>query len=168
MTPHPPFFFDADGGLIPEAEYRLSAYWDREKYLDQLIYVNSRVETLVEEILSGPKIPPVIIIQGDHGARSTLGDPHGDREDPANIGWQYPTASMLRESTFILNAYYLPDGGNELLYDNISPVNTFRLIFNTYFDQDHELLEDRSYYAPYWQPYNFYDVTEIKDYAEQP
>jgi len=168
MTPHPPFFFDADGGLIPEAEYKLSAYWDREKYLDQLIYVNSRIETLVEEILSGSKVPPVIIIQGDHGARSTLGDPHGDRKDPANIGWQYPTASMLRESTFILNAYYMPDGGISLLYDDISPVNTFRLIFNAYFDQDYELLEDRSYYSPYWLPYDFYDVTEIKDYAKQP
>ncbi|HAJ95038.1 MAG TPA: hypothetical protein DCP02_02280 [Actinobacteria bacterium] len=168
MTPHPPFFFDADGGLVPEAEYKLSAYWDREKYLDQLIFVNSKLETLIDEILSGSKVPPVIIIQGDHGARSTLGEPHSDREDPANIGWQYPTAEMLRESTFILNAYYLPDGGSSFLYDCISPVNTFRLVFNTYFDQDYELLEDRSYYSSYWQPYNFYDVTEIKDYSEQP
>jgi len=167
MTPHPPFFFGADGELIPEAEYRLDAYWEKEKYLDQLIYVNSMIETLVEEILSGSKVPPIIIIQGDHGARSTLGNPRGDREDPANIGWLYPTAEMLRESTPILNAYYLPDAGSNLLYDSISPVNTFRLIFNIYFDKDYELLEDKCYYSPYWQPYDFYDVTEIKDYTDQ-
>jgi len=161
MTPHPPFFFDADGGLVPEAEYKLSAYWDREKYLDQLIFVNSKLEILIEEILSGSKIPPVIIIQGDHGGRSTLGEPHGG-------GWRYPSASVLRESTFILNAYYLPDGGDSLLYDSISPVNTFRVVFNAYFNQDYELLEDRSYYSPYKRPYDFYDVTEIKDYTEQP
>lgn len=166
MTPHPPFFFGADGELIPEAEYKLAAYWDKGKYLDQLIYINSRVETLIEEILSGSKVPPIIIIQGDHGARSTLGDPHGDRGDPANIGWLYPTAEMLRESTPILNAYYLPDAGNGPLYDSISPVNTFRLIFNIYFDKDYELLEDKCYYSPYWQPYNFFDVTEIKDYTD--
>ena len=167
MSPHPPFFFTADGELVPEVEYKLNAYWEREKYLDQLIYINNRVKTLVEEILSGSKIPPIIIIQGDHGARSTLGNPRGDREDPANIGWHYPTAEMLRESTPILNAYYLPGADSSLLYDSISPVNTFRLVFNTYFDEDYELLDDRCYYSPYWQPYDFYDVTEIKDYTDQ-
>ncbi|MBC8390541.1 MAG: hypothetical protein H8E13_21145, partial [Actinobacteria bacterium] len=146
MSPHPPFFFGASGELIPEAEYKLSAYWDKEKYLNQLIFVNSRLEILIEEILSKSKVPPIIILQGDHGARSTLGDPRGDREDPANIGWLYPTAEMLRESTFILNAYYLPENGSDLLYDSITPVNTFRLIFNTYFDSDYELLEDKYYY----------------------
>ncbi|MBL7123614.1 MAG: hypothetical protein ISS14_01845 [Actinobacteria bacterium] len=168
MSPHPPFFFGASGELIPEAEYKLSAYWDKEKYLNQLIFVNSRLEILIEEILSKSKVPPIIILQGDHGARSTLGDPRGDREDPANIGWLYPTAEMLRESTFILNAYYLPENGSDLLYDSITPVNTFRLIFNTYFDSDYELLEDKYYYSPYWQPYKFFDVTEIKDYKQQP
>ena len=167
MTPHPPFFFGANGELIPEAEYKLDAYWDREKYLNQLIFVNSKLEILIEEILSKSKVPPIIILQGDHGARLTLGDPHGDREDPANIGWLYPTAEMLRESTFILNAYYLPENGSNLLYDSITPVNTFRLIFNIYFDGDYELLEDKCYYSPYWQPYNFFDVTEIKNYNQQ-
>jgi len=167
MSPHPPFFFGANGELIPEAEYELAAYWDKEKYLNQLIFVNSKLEILIEEILSKSKVPPIIVLQGDHGARSTLGDPHGDREDPANIGWLDPTAEMLRESTFILNAYYLPQNGGDLLYDSISPVNTFRLIFNTYLDSDYELLEDKYYYSHYWQPYNFFDVTEIKNYNQQ-
>ena len=168
MSPHPPFFFGASGELIPEAEYKLSTYWDKEKYLNQLIFVNSKLEILIEEILSKSEVPPIIILQADHGARSTLGNPRGDREDPANIGWLAPTAEMLRESTFILNAYYLPENGSDLLYDSITPVNTFRLIFNTYFDSDYELLEDKYYYSPYWQPYKFFDVTEIKDYKQQP
>ncbi len=167
MTPHPPFFFRADGEVIPEAEYDLDAYWDKEKYLDQLIFINSKVEALVDEILSGSEIPPIIILQADHGARSTLGDPHGDREAPENSGWLYPTEEVLRESSFILNAYYLPDGGESGLYDSISPVNTFRLIFNIYFDGDFELLEDEFYYSPYWQPYNFLNATEIKDYSPE-
>lgn len=167
MSPHPPFFFDANGELISEAEYTLAAYWDKEKYLNQLIFVNSKLEILIEEILSKSEVPPIIILQADHGARSTLGNPRGDREDPANIGWLDPTAEMLRESTFILNAYYLPQNGGDLLYDSISPVNTFRLIFNIYFDEDYELLEDKCYYSPYWQPYNFFDVTEIKNYNQQ-
>jgi len=164
MSPHPPFFFGANGELIPEAEYKLDAYWDREKYLNQLIFVNSKLEILIEEILSKSEVPPIIILQADHGARSTLGDPHGDRIDSANIGWLDPTAEMLRESTFILNAYYLPQNGSGLLYDSITPVNTFRIIFNYYFDENYEPLEDKCYYSPYWQPYSFFDVTEIEDY----
>jgi len=164
MSPHPPFFFGTNGEFIPEAEYKLCAYWDKEKYLNQLIFVNSRIKIFIEEILTKSEIPPIIILQADHGARSTLGDPHGDRADPANIGWLDPTAEMLRESTFILNAYYLPENGSGLLYDSITPVNTFRIIFNYYFDENYELLEDKCYYSPYWQPYNFFDVTEIEDY----
>ncbi len=167
MTPHPPFFFTANGELIPEIEYRLNAYWDKEKYLDQLIFINSKVEILVDEILSGSEVPPIIIIQGDHGARSTLGDPRGDKKAPENSGWLYPTEEVLRESTFILNAYYLPDGGASQLYGSITPVNTFRLIFNIYFDGDFGLLEDESYYSSYWRPYNFYNTTEIRDYSPQ-
>jgi hypothetical protein len=43
----------------------------------------------------------------------------------------------------IMNAYYLPDGGSELLYDSISPVNSFRVILNRYFGMNMDLLDDR-------------------------
>ncbi len=36
-----------------------------------------------------------------------------------------------------------------MLYDSITPVNTFRLILNYYFDDDFELLEDNSWYIYY-------------------
>ena len=63
----------------------------------------------------------------------------------------------------ILNALYLPDDGAAELYDSMTPVNTFRVIFNTYFDTDFDLLEDRSYLATYEQPYDFLDVTDKYD-----
>jgi hypothetical protein len=53
----------------------------------------------------------------------------------------------------ILNAYFLPDGGNASVYDEITPVNTFRLIFNHYFSGDLKLLEDRSYYSDLKSPF---------------
>ena len=61
----------------------------------------------------------------------------------------------------ILNAYYLPDQNTELIYDSITPVNSFRLILNAYFNANYELLEDKSYFSDYGQPYNFTDVTKI-------
>jgi hypothetical protein len=46
------------------------------------------------------------------------------------------------------------------LYEEITPVNTFRLIFNAYLGTDLELLEDRSYYSTWAHPYRFVDVTD--------
>jgi len=45
----------------------------------------------------------------------------------------------------ILNAYYFPEEGDKLLYDSITPVNTFRILFNYYFGQDFILLDDINY-----------------------
>jgi len=55
----------------------------------------------------------------------------------------------------ILNAYYLPGDGRRLVYDGISPVNTFRLILREYFGADLALLEDRSTYSPFDHPFQF-------------
>jgi hypothetical protein len=71
---------------------------------------------------------------------------------------------FLKAQFKILNAYYLPNGGEKYLYDSISPVNTFRVIINAYFGEHLELLPDRSYYSNYIMPYNFVDVTDkVKD-----
>ena len=61
----------------------------------------------------------------------------------------------------ILNAYYFPGGDEGLLYPTITPVNTFRVVFNRYFDRDLELLEDVSYFADWSTPYDFIDLTDM-------
>jgi hypothetical protein len=49
----------------------------------------------------------------------------------------------------ILNAYSLPGVEMaEVYYPAISPVNSFRVILNRYFESNLPLLEDRSYFAP--------------------
>jgi hypothetical protein len=45
----------------------------------------------------------------------------------------------------ILNAYYFPGIGKEKLYTTITPVNSFRLLLNLYFDAQLPLLPDDSY-----------------------
>jgi hypothetical protein len=39
-----------------------------------------------------------------------------------------------------------------------------RLVFNRYFDADLDLLEDRSYFSYYSEPYRFADVTSVVDW----
>ena len=61
----------------------------------------------------------------------------------------------------ILNAYYLPDVGQSVLYPSITPVNTFRVIFNLYFNTNYELLPDKSYVHE--DETHLYKFTEVND-----
>ena len=68
---------------------------------------------------------------------------------------------QIRVNMRILNAYYLPQGGSDLLYDSITPVNTFRIISNFYLGANYELLLDKSYMSSLKNPYVFREVTEL-------
>ena len=52
----------------------------------------------------------------------------------------------MNEAMHNLNVYYLPYGGESILYDGVSQVNSFRLIFNYYFNGEYEILEDKHYW----------------------
>ena len=70
---------------------------------------------------------------------------------------------MLIQKLSNLNAIYFPDEKHrEMLTDDLTNVNTFRIVFNSYFGSDYEMLEDRTYWGlsmkkPFW----FKDVTSI-------
>jgi len=154
ISPHPPFVFDVYGEAIePTAPFYFldgSAYiGSREEYKDgyrdQIQYINSRVEKLISRILKDSTEKPIIIIQGDHGPGSTF-------------NWDQPDEIGLNERTGILNAYYLGSFDDNLLYNEISPVNTFRVIFNTIFDTEFPILDDHSYYSSWSEPFIFKDV----------
>ncbi len=133
ICPHPPYVFDSDGNPVGQDN---EGYSKIESYLEQLIFTNKKVITLVDEILSKSDVPPIIILQADHGT-GFLG-----RDERMNI----------------FNAYYLPEKDNSLLYKSITPVNSFRIVFNLYFDTDYDLLEDKSYYTPPQYQYHFIPV----------
>ena len=127
VSPHEPMVFGPNG----ETFEREPSY--DKGYPDQIAYLNQRIIPIVDAILQYSPTPPVIIIQGDHGARQSVGE-YG------RLG--------------ILNAYHLPGGGDRNLYNSISPVNTFRVVFNTYFGQNYALLDDVSYKSLYTDPLN--------------
>ena len=73
---------------------------------------------------------PIIIIQGDHGVYG-----------------------IDRESNF--EAYYLPNNGAAKFYNTISPVNSFWVIFNTYFQGQYKLLPDIAFEGDAHNPAKF-------------
>ena len=159
LLPHPPFMFGPNGEPIqPEslAPGEAATIWeDKSKYLNQVKFANKKVIETIDKILQESAIPPIIILQGDHGTpRYVLPD------DAQNWSDEKKFDEGIRNRMSILNAYYLPDGNTELIYDYITPVNSFRLILNNYFGEEYDLLEDRMY-AEHGHSYNLTDVTDI-------
>jgi hypothetical protein len=149
LVPHPPYLFNRDGEAARILGFNeVNTTWKKEGYLDQLIYVNKRFKTVIDRILAEAEQPPVIILQSDHGPSFT-----GE--------FNKPDERLFKERVRIFNAYHLPDNGDGLLYESITPVNTFRLVSNHYFNTSYELLDDRSYFSTYEAPYEFMDVTDI-------
>ncbi len=155
VSPHPPFVFTADGSEVDlnAAFSHLEGNLDPAKraayiagYRAQLIYINQRMLAALETILQNSTTPPIIIIQGDHGPG-------------AYLQWDSAAESNLVERLSILNAFYFPDQNYQALFPTISPVNTFRVIFNAYFGGEFELLDDRSYFSG-WGSFDFQDVTQ--------
>jgi hypothetical protein len=165
VAPHPPFVFDAEGRMpaqtdawsrfdgVAKVEDR-SAY--QRGYAAQLEYLNRRVLAVVDEILarSGPDNLPVIILQGDHGPASLYATGY----DPA----------FIRERMAILNAYFIPPDVHCELYDTITPVNTFRVLFNGLFDARLPLAPDESHFSSYGtQAVRYKLVDEAGNVVEQ-
>jgi hypothetical protein len=63
----------------------------------------------------------------------------------------------------ILNTYFLPGFDSSDLNPKISPVNTFRLVFNQYFGGDYDMLEDKAFYSSYQYPYDLTLIPETRD-----
>lgn len=152
LVPHLPYVFDRDGNWQTWDEINVKS--ERDNYIDQLIATNAMVTELIDELLTNSEIRPIIIIQADEGPY-----PGGYIEFFEGGGFNEATEAELRQKYGILNAYYLPNIDEGVLYPSITPVNSFRLIFNLYFETDFELLPDRSY-CPYKDD-PFFDISDI-------
>ncbi len=159
-VPHPPFVFRPDGEPATidsrfgyeDADWlihgsRLSRPQYREAYCEQLRFVNLRMKKVIDEILGNSSRPPIILVISDHGVRS-------------ETIWEDVARTNVKECLSNLGAYYLPGGGEELLYPDMSLVNLFRVIFNRYFGENFGLLPDRCYFSGAKYLYEFYDVTD--------
>ncbi|MFC1848264.1 hypothetical protein ACFLXV_03020 [Chloroflexota bacterium] len=155
LMPHPPYVFDTDGSCltIDEAQQRSAA----TNYVNQLVFTNSKLQLLIDELLSKSDIPPVIILQADEG-------PFPPGTDSPDFKWEITNEALLKQKMRILNAYYLPDVDDDVLYSSITPVNSFRVVFNSYFGTDLALLPDTSYVIHGGHPYKFLDITDVVDY----
>jgi hypothetical protein len=147
VAPHPPYVFGregeerrdpgpfhlADGNVFID---RSSLLQYRRGFGEQIAFVERKTLETLRAILRNSTVPPVIVLQADHGPRSVP-----DQEE------------VLR----ILNALWLP-GGSQWLYESMSPVNNFRVVLNCTFGAHLPLLPDRHFLSTWERPYEWREV----------
>lgn len=152
LVPHPPYVFDSDGTTPSGDESRNRT--ENEKYLAQLEFTNGRVLQAIDHLLDAPAgQEPIIILQADEGPW-----PPGFTDDQAHFDWLSASDTDIQQKYGILNALYLPgpEGQSAGVYDRLSPVNEFRVVFDAYFGADLPLLPDTVYLSPdYARMYDF-------------
>ncbi len=159
LLPHPPFIFDREGNFIHQSITNSNPDVQKvhQRWLDQVIFTNKALTDLINKLLSKSAVAPIIILQGDEGPF-----PYRYIIDEFHFNWKsQATLEELSQKFGILNAYYLPNIGDKNLYDSISPVNSFRIIFNKYFGFSFDLLPDKVYiFEDGNHIYKFYDITD--------
>jgi len=155
LLPHPPMVFGKDCEEL-SAETGTSL----EAYLNQLVCTNKFAAEVVEGILSKSR-DSIIILQSDEGTNPPLKFPYEGLSDTYGYGFEGAPSGTLKERFGILNAIYLPgvDASAEL-YPTITPVNTFRIIFNRFFGTALPLLPDKNF-ASWDYLWDFHEVTSI-------
>ena len=119
-SPHGPYVFNQDGSFrfAPDLNYETTYYGETIQPLNEMVL------DMIDTVIANSDIPPVIVLQADHGTH-------------------YFTNGINKHK--ILSAYYLPGDIDLIPYSTITPVNNFRLILHDYFDPSIILLPDVLY-----------------------
>ena len=150
MAAHDPFVFDALGRPVDpprmmrfDNDHFFKELMDREGYTrgyrEQVTYVSTLALETVDKILAESKTPPIILMFGDHGP---------------TLSWD-----NISERMSIFSSYYFPGQKTGQLYEGISPVNSMRVVFNTYFGTDLAILPYRGNFAQDTNLYEYQDMS---------
>lgn len=140
---HAPDIFNKSGQRLSLPPGLQTNWGSKLEYVSQLEFAQQNYEKWINSILEKSKTPPIIIVQSDHGPGLNL----DTEQETKNIRMR------------ILNAYYLPGKNCEGIYASVSPVNTFRILLNDYFNANLSLLPDRANWAPVYE--NNFELKEV-------
>jgi hypothetical protein len=145
VIPHAPFVFGPDGEKvdIPYDADKGNVYTEEDGirgHTYAVTYINKRMLEIIPKIMRDSKTPPIIILAGDHGT------PRGGSENAVRI----------------LAAFFAPKAQSQF-YATITPVNIFRILFDTYFNGSFGLLPDVSYFSALGQYFNLVEMPNVCD-----
>lgn len=146
-VPHEPYLYRGDcrhrRPFWPWPDTLESA---KRAYAEQVACVNRKLQRLIESIQARSAVPPVILIQSDHGH--------------ARLGRRVPPAAGVRpelqeERASVFAAYHLPGVPKDQVPESVTPVNLMRLVLRSYLGVPLDPLEDATYWSSTEQPYRF-------------
>jgi len=148
LSPHKPFTFTAD--CRPLAGVAVSSKAS-SLYVEQIKCLDRMVLRLVTGLLHDSDVPPVILLQGDHGLPSPAFDSAATAEAIP------PHAAYERFGAF--GAYYLPGNGAAAFGDSVTVVNVLGDVLRYYAGADLPREPDDLYVSSYTRPYAFRRAT---------
>lgn len=157
LAPHPPFVLGRNGEAIypTKAQFSLGDATDfgqgnekayRTGYTNQLLAINQKVLEALDALQKNKTRPAVIVLMGDHGSRM-------------QTDWKSRERTNLNEAFSNFQAVLVP-GGAPYLTDDLTPINTFRLILTHVYGENFPRLPNRSYYSTLQNPLKFEDITD--------
>lgn len=131
--PHPPFFYD-ENGKENDLKHIITAASLKNKllFLSYLKYTNKIILEITSNIIRASDSKALIVLQSDHGFTdfdSTLTNP------------------QLSFKNY--SAVYFPDKNYSAIYDTMSNINIFPILFNKFFNTEIPLQRDTSVFLPY-------------------
>jgi hypothetical protein len=146
LSPHQPFTFESDCRRIAHTPAgglgRPGA-----RYVGQIECLDRMVLKLVTVLLRDSDVPPVILLQGDHGTGTPAFDTAATAEAIPHA------AAHDRFGAF--GAYYLPDHGSAAFGGSVTVVNVLGSVLRHYFGADLPPEPDDLYLSSYPAPYAF-------------
>jgi hypothetical protein len=154
LLPHDPYYFNADGSLATNTGTDSIGKSVKQKYLDQLQYVNGQMKTILSNINAKSGGKAVVVLQSDEGPYPfQINDEDFDQN---NVDEEVATGDMrawkdrdLQMKYGNLAAYHLPGvdlAGDSSANAGATSANIFRLVMNSYFGANMPYLPN-CYYA---------------------
>ena len=143
LIPHLPFVVDRECRPLTRGTRK----GEGALYVGQVECVNRKVLELVTTLLRDSAVPPVILIQGDHGTK-TLNFDKAASAEPIPL-------DAARERFGAFGAYHLPDHGAEAFGDSVTIVNVLGNVLRFYLGADLPRQPDDMYLSLGRTPFAF-------------
>jgi hypothetical protein len=147
MSPHTPYIFDRNCAPTSPGVIARLPKEGGPAYIGQIECLNRLVLDMVTTVLRTSDVPPVIVLQGDHGSKSLL--PYKSKS-PDSI-----TLAAAQERLGAFGAYYLPDHGHEAFGDSVTIVNVIGNVLRFYAGADLPHQPDDMYLSVHRAPLAF-------------
>jgi hypothetical protein len=113
----------SDDKLVPELTKEAGS---PHRYRNAFGFINGEILHVIDGILANSRTLPVIVIRGDYAPF---------------LDW------TAQKHLAIHSAYYWSGTNNTPCYPSISPINTFRIVFDTYSREYYPLMREASWFS---------------------